>query len=116
MESLIITSIKLKYDNHTQSFKWNIDEEWNGHTATDAPSKVEGDNAHKGTDDRSGERTNIGVVFDASPPALPIHTKTNNENNKKDDSGFSFIAALLAPTKSGGGRRISLWLILLLHH
>ena len=41
-------------------------------------------------------------MFDAPPQALLVSTKTNGKNNKKDDSIFSFGAALLAPPKSGG--------------
>ena len=58
--------------------------------------------AHKGTETRCGEITNIGVVFDAPPPALPIHTNTNGKNYKKDYCVFSFLAALFAPHKYGG--------------
>ena len=38
--------------------------------------------SHKGTESMSGDRTNLGVFFDAPPPALPIHTKTNGKNYK----------------------------------
>ena len=57
---------------------------------------------HKVTEARSRERTNIGDVFDAPPPYLPVHTNTNVENYKKYGGGFSFVSALLAPPKSGG--------------
>ena len=57
-------------------------------------------NAHKGTYARSGEITNIGVVFDAPPLALPVHTNTNGKNYKNDDGSLSFVSALLAPPKS----------------
>ena len=33
---------------------------------------------------------------------MPVRTKTNGKNNKKDDSGFSFGAALLETPKSEG--------------
>ena len=49
--------------------------------------------AHRLTEARSWYRTNIGVVFDAPPPALPVHTNTNGKNYKKDDRGFSVLAA-----------------------
>ena len=104
MESVIIISIKLKYDNQKKCFKWHLDEGWNGRGAAAAPSKGEINNAHKGTDTRSGDRTNIGIAFDAPQLALPVPTNTNGGNNKKDDGSFSFGAALLAPPKSGGVR------------
>ena len=60
---------------------------------------------HKVTEARSGERTNIGDVFDAPPPYLPVHTKTNVENYKKYGGGFSFVSAcwhLPSPGASAG--------------
>ena len=103
MESLIMISIKLKYDHQTQCFKRHLDEGWNGRGTAAAKSKGEGNNAHKGTLSISRDRTNIGVVLDAPPPALPIHKNTNGKNYKNDDGGFYFVAALLLPPKSGGG-------------
>ena len=38
--------------------------------------------AHKGTEVSSGKISNIGIVFDAPPPSLPVHKKTNSENYK----------------------------------
>ena len=35
---------------------------------------------HKVTETRSGKRTNIGVMLDAPPPALPVHTNANVKN------------------------------------
>ena len=63
---------------------------------------------------RSGKRTNIRFVFDTPPLVLPFPKKTNNKKN--DDGSFSFGNALLALSKSGGGRWIFLWVVLLLHH
>ena len=65
-------------------------------------SKVEGNNAHKGTEVWSGYRTKRGFMFDSTLPALPVPTKTNRKNNKKYDGSFSYGAALLLPPKSGG--------------
>ena len=58
--------------------------------------------AHKVTDARSGDRTNIGVMFDAPPPAFPFLTNTNGKNYQKDDGGFYFVTALLEPPNYGG--------------
>ena len=79
MESVIIISRKLKYDNQTQIFKKNIDEGWNWCGDADNPSKGEGNISHKGTESRSGDRTYIGVVFDAPPPDFIVHIKTNEK-------------------------------------
>ena len=35
---------------------------------------------HKVTEARSGDATNVGVVFDVPPQALPVHTKINGKN------------------------------------
>ena len=39
-----------------------------------------GNNDNKETEASYGDRTNIEVVFDASPPVLSVHTKTTGEN------------------------------------
>ena len=62
----------------------------------------EGKNFHKGTETGSGDRNKRWFVFDALSPALPVPTNTNSKNNKKDDAGFSFGAALLAPPNYWG--------------
>ena len=60
------------------------------------------ENAHKGMEARSSDRTKRFLVFDAPPLALPVSTNNNSKNNKKENGGSSFGAALLAPAKSRG--------------
>ena len=38
--------------------------------------------AHRVTEARSWDRTNIGVMFDSPLPEFPVHTKTNGKNYK----------------------------------
>ena len=83
MESLIIISIKLKYYHQTHTFKWHIDEGWNGRGAAAATSRGEGKNAQKVMGASSRDITKRGFVFDAPPPALPVPTNTNGKNNKR---------------------------------
>ena len=80
MESLIVISIKLKYDHQTQSFKLYCDEGQNGRGAAAALSKGEGKYFSQGNKDQVRERTNIGVMWDAPLSALPDHIKTKGEN------------------------------------
>ena len=96
MESVIIISIKLKYDHQTQCFKWNIDEGWNGRGVNAAPSKG------KGNRSQVSGKNQYRVCVWCPTTSLPRTHKYQGRKQKKYDGGYSFGSAFLAPPNSGG--------------
>ena len=47
--------------------------------------------SHMGMKARSGDRKNIGVMFDTPLPALPVHTNTNSETINRTTTVYPLL-------------------------
>ena len=116
MESLIIISIKLKYDHQTHCFKWHIDEGWNRCGAAAALSKGEGkycSREHAGQ--LRGHNQFKGSVWCPVTSLVRPH-KYQRRKMLKGWQKFLLCCRIVGTSEVLRSRRIFLLIVLILRH